>query len=302
MQKLYAAGFNAWGQLRFDAQTEDEPDDIAVFTQVLETRAISHVQPSLSCTTVTTSDGTVVAGASQVQRTDGYLHFSEALNGQVVDNESSCTRFAGFPDLVQIVAYDVGFAALGADGAVWTWGDPRFPECLGRDVALSPAAIPGRVTALDGLPTGLIVKLAGGGYVLAALTKGQDLYCWGAYPGRRSVVLQGLTSDPSPVVITAVSDTADATDDLVEEADIVDVGVGDEHMIVLTARNSVCVIGSNANGQLGLGREWENASGTDVSLSWIRVDNLSSGKGSRVTAVYAGPRSSFVVVAEKQGE
>ena len=51
MQKLYAAGFNAWGQLRFDAQTEDEPDDIAVFTQVLETRAISHVQPSLSCTT-----------------------------------------------------------------------------------------------------------------------------------------------------------------------------------------------------------------------------------------------------------
>ena len=285
----------------------------------------------------------MVAGASQVQRTDGYLHFSEALNGQVVgsyvlilsctafsspsakclvlevydkndgallqytsvadvDNESSCTRFAGFPDLVQIVAYDVGFAALGADGAVWTWGDPRFPECLGRDVALSPAAIPGRVTALDGLPTGLIVKLAGGGYVLAALTKGQDLYCWGAYPGRRSVVLQGLTSDPSPVVITAVSDTADATDDLVEEADIVDVGVGDEHMIVLTARNSVCVIGSNANGQLGLGREWENASGTDVSLSWIRVDNLSSGKGSRVTAVYAGPRSSFVVVAEKQGE
>ena len=44
------------------------------------------------------------------------------------------TTFAGFPRISQIVAYETGFAALGSDGRVWTWGDDRYPACLGRDV------------------------------------------------------------------------------------------------------------------------------------------------------------------------
>ncbi|CAK7223741.1 hypothetical protein SCUCBS95973_005282 [Sporothrix curviconia] len=317
MQKLYATGFNAWGQLNFDAEPNTEPDDVETFTHVLSANAITSIRPALSYTTVTTSDGNSKAGTSTVGDADRLAHFSEALNGQVVVYDKSdggillqypsvadllkeileCKCFLGFPDVVQVVAYDVGFAALSADGSVWTWGDARFPECLGRDAALKSADVPGLVAALKGLPTGPIVKLAAGGYVLAALTKGQDLYCWGGYPGRRPVVLEGLMGEPSPIVVSVTPDAASTGE--VGEEDIVDVGVGDGHMIALTASGSVCVIGSNASGQLGLGRDWKSANDTDVSKSWIKVGGFSSDEGRQATSVYAGPRSSFVVVTEK---
>lgn len=95
MQALYATGFNAWGQLQFDttnAKTDgftNEPDDIQTFTRVLEDSAIKHVRPSLSYTTVTTSNGIVSAGAVPQDGFTGTedeskLYFSEALNGRVV--------------------------------------------------------------------------------------------------------------------------------------------------------------------------------------------------------------------------
>ncbi|CAK7220985.1 hypothetical protein SEUCBS140593_004419 [Sporothrix eucalyptigena] len=270
MQVLYATGFNAWGQLQFDASSvQEEPDDIDKFT-------------------LTTSDGTSTAGTlpEDGASTEDFIYFSEALNGHVIVYDKN-------DDVVQVVAYDVGFAALSTGGQVWTWGDARFPECLGRDVAVSPADNPGRVTALEDLPTGPIVKLAAGGYVLAALTRGRDLYCWGGYPGRRPMVLEDLTGEPSPIVVLV---TADEGND--KEADIADIGVGDGHMIVLTADGSVCVIGSNANGQLGLGRKGKTANGPRTLSSWVKVRDLPSGKDQRVTSVYAGPRSSFVVVTE----
>jgi predicted metal-dependent phosphoesterase TrpH len=34
----------------------------------------------------------------------------------------------------QLVAYEAGFAILYEDGTVATLGDPRYPECLGRDI------------------------------------------------------------------------------------------------------------------------------------------------------------------------
>ncbi|KAL1901405.1 hypothetical protein Sste5346_001810 [Sporothrix stenoceras] len=205
--------------------------------------------------------------------------------------------------VLQIVAYDVGFAALAADGGVWTWGDPRFPECLGRGIDDTPAEHPGRVASLDDLPTGPIVKLAAGGHVLAAVTQGRDLYCWGGYPGRRPV-LEGVTGEPTPIIISTVSPNGDD-----EEADIVNVGIGDGHMIVLAADGSVFVIGSNANGQLGLGFESvvdeddDEGSQTSeaktpsawVKVAWVKVNGLLP---DQVTGVYAGPRSSFVVVTE----
>lgn len=354
MQTLYAAGFNAWGQLQFGTKSalangvQDEPDDTATFTRVFEASKILHVRPSLSYTAVTTSDGIVSAGAAPVDSINGAedesnLCFSEAMNGRVVgwstlcsttcfylflltltttltteltvynksegallqyasvgdfstarrlhssSNTATCTHFIGFPGVVQVVAYDVGFAMLTADGQVWTWGDSRFPECLGRDVADSPINRPGRVIALDDLPTGPIVKLAAGGHVLAAVTRGKDLYCWGGYPGRRPVLPEGVTGEPAPIIVTTA--TADSS---TEEADVVDVGVGDGHMIVLAADGSVYVIGNNANGQLGLGHGDDDDGSSNKMLSaWVKVSGLPSGQ---VTGVYAGARSSFIVV------
>ncbi|KIH94707.1 hypothetical protein SPBR_03792 [Sporothrix brasiliensis 5110] len=336
MQVLYATGFNAWGQLQFNttAVPEDEPDDIWAFTRVRQDHKIVHVRPSLSYTEVTTSEGIATAGAAPVAPVDisrisdgNNLHFAEALNGCVLvydKNEGAllqyasaddysaaihrrigddaailtdvpCSRFAGYPGVRQVVAYDVGFAILTTDGQVWTWGDPRFPECLGRDVTESPAERPGLVTALDDLPTGPIVKLAAGGHVLAAVTQGRDLYCWGGYPGRRPVLLEGVTGEPTPIVVSATS-----ADGYTEDVDVVDVGMGDGHMIVLATDGSVFVLGSNANGQLGIGHDSNDARRPPVLekkivTTWVKVRSLPPGQ---VTGVYAGPKSSFIVVTE----
>ncbi len=151
------------------------------------------------------------------------------------------------------------------------------------------------MTALDDLPTGPIVKIAAGGFLLAALTQGRDLYCWGGHhPGRqqRLPALEGLTGEPAPVIV----DLGEA-DDMVD-TDLADVGVGDAHMIVLTADGAVCVTGSNANGQLGLGLDDTEADDSDGGSPWVRVTKGLPAEDSeqRVTAVYAGPRSSFIVV------
>lgn len=37
--------------------------------------------------------------------------------------------------VAKTAAYDTGFMVLYTDGTVATMGDPRFPECLGRDVS-----------------------------------------------------------------------------------------------------------------------------------------------------------------------
>lgn len=111
--------------------------------------------------------------------------------------------------------------------------------------------------------------------MLAALTAGNDLYCWGH--GGRSPVFEDLSEVPSPVVI--------------DERDVMDVAVGEAHMLVLTADGGVYVVGSNANGQLGL-------PGVVSTGSWTRI-NLGSvlGTGETVTGVAAGPRSSFLIVS-----
>lgn len=39
----------------------------------------------------------------------------------------------GLGDILQIVAYENGFAALNTTGQVWTWGSEQCLPCLGRD-------------------------------------------------------------------------------------------------------------------------------------------------------------------------
>lgn len=177
------------------------------------------------------------------------------------------------PDIIQLVAYSTGFAALSAQGQVWTWGDERYVACLGRDLEID-ATIPGQVTDLSDLPTGPITKLSAGGYVLAALTAGNDLYIWG-HGGRAAAAgLAGLevVDEPMPVVI--------------EDHDIADIAVGEAHLVALTTSGEVFVIGSNSNGQLGLGREVEAVD------SWTKV---SVEKQTAFVSVAAGPRSSFLL-------
>ncbi|KAF3765840.1 RCC1/BLIP-II, partial [Cryphonectria parasitica EP155] len=176
-------------------------------------------------------------------------------------------------DCVQVVAYDAGFAALTSTGSVYTWGDERYMPCLARDLdEFSPSDKPGLVHSLQDLPTGPITKIAAGGYILAALTKGNDLYVWGGHLGKRTLPVD-LVGGPTPMDI--------------DDHDIADVAVGDAHLIVLTTHGHVFVIGDNRNGQLGI-----KSQRADV---WEEVELDLSDKTTPV-AVVAGPRGSFITV------
>ncbi len=128
---------------------------------------------------------------------------------------------------------------------------------------------------LADLPTGQVTKLAAGGYTLAALTSGRDMYYWGCHPGRRAIP-DDVSADPTPAVV--------------EDRDIIDVAVGDLHMLVLTADGLVFGIGDNGNGQLGLGRD------VAVVSSWTRID-IPVEPGQAIKGVFAGPRNSFVLIS-----
>ncbi|ROW12878.1 hypothetical protein VPNG_04660 [Cytospora leucostoma] len=189
------------------------------------------------------------------------------------------------PKFKQLVSYSTGFAALTLPiGDVYTWGDERYGACLGRDISssasTSSADQPGLVTALQDLPTGPVRKVAAGGYVLAALTAGDDLYLWGgggggSQPGGRKGVPAGMVGDePTPVDL--------------DGRDIADVAIGDSHLVVLTTEGEVFVVGHNGNGQLGL-------PGDKYAESWTRVE-LGLQDGRRAVGVAAGPRNSFILV------
>ncbi|KAK0635014.1 regulator of chromosome condensation 1/beta-lactamase-inhibitor protein II [Bombardia bombarda] len=335
--ELYATGFNAWNQLRFEdggngLHLHQEPDDIRVFTRVLSDDAIDHVDPFISYTLVRSrpagglsfrlrSAGMVPKehDALRAAADDdddiyksqsaklGHVNFAEASNGFVIvygrldtfhqyqsmrdllshkynnnlketpgtDTTTTQHTFSGFPNVVQLVAYETGFAALSSTGQVWTWGDERYAACLGRDVDddTSPPNKPGLVTDLEDLPTGPITKIAAGGYTLAALTAGNDLYCWGDR-GRSAVILDDMGDRPTPIVI--------------DDNDIADIGVGDQHLIALTVDGELFTIGNNSNGQLGLQ--------ASSAASWTRVDlGLDTARQS-IVGVAAGSRNSFVIV------
>lgn len=136
----------------------------------------------------------------------------------------------------------------------------------------SSAHWPGRVTDVEDLPTGEIVKIAANGYTLGALTEGGDLYCWGGHPAKPPII-DGLDGTPNLVDI--------------DGGDIVDFGIGDYHMIALTDDDRVMVIGSNTNGQLGIPVE--------KATTWTEVP-FELGEESAVMAVRAGPRTSFLII------
>ncbi|KAM7206298.1 Regulator of chromosome condensation 1/beta-lactamase-inhibitor protein II [Rhypophila sp. PSN 637] len=252
---------------------------------------------------------------------------------QPVSSGSSSWWSFTFPDpIIQLIAYETGFVALSSKGTVYTWGDERYSACLGREVTDdSPADQPSPIAHLESLPTGPITKIATGsgtGTILAALTKGNDLYAWGQSPRAEpcrspsifpcSVSQSPLSSSslPSPAataagtetkpststssegaVLSSLNPTADPTPvDIADWKDIADFAIGERHLLALTTEGELFVIGDNSNGQLGLpGLE----RGTDV---WTKVevddDRIKSGEAV-ITGVVAGPRNSFVIIRTK---
>ncbi|KAK8087024.1 RCC1/BLIP-II protein [Apiospora phragmitis] len=275
--ELYASGNNAWSQLVFEGakSTSKEPTDFTSFQLILRDPVIERPHASLACTLVNTSNGIRTAGFL-----DDWMQ-SQNLQGRVLESLAAIAgngAIAGghtpvIYDGEAIVAYETGFAALSTTGQVWTWGDERYEACLCRDVSdISLAEEPCIVAELKDLPTGKVKKLAAAGYLLMALTEGNDLYAWGGHPGLPGF-LDDISASPSPVVIA--------------DHDVADCALGQAHAIVLTTSGEVYTAGANGNGQLGIT--------TETDSTWSRVPFLPGPDGT-IISVACGPRNSFMIV------
>ncbi|KAK3315324.1 regulator of chromosome condensation 1/beta-lactamase-inhibitor protein II [Apodospora peruviana] len=327
--ELYASGFNAWNQLHFDHHSntaspppeKTEPDDIHAFTCVLRDEVIDHVRPFLSYTLVNSrpmglrSAGMIPKGREEAAlriRTAGDdeipTNFVEASNGIVVAYDNATNSITQHPSIhdpisntdnktsfslpqgqaiTQLVSYSTGFAALSTSGQVYTWGaaDERYAACLGREVdPQNPATVPSHVPDLADLPTGPTRKLSAGGYTLAALTAGNDLYIWGqpspasASKSSPTILADYLTDRPTPVDIN--------------NKDIADIAIGDDHLLALTTDNELYVVGDNSSGQLGFPPDTKSFIG---EWTLVHIPGVEQG-GKSIAAVVAGPRNSFVIV------
>ncbi|KAL8932971.1 MAG: hypothetical protein Q9216_006585 [Gyalolechia sp. 2 TL-2023] len=192
-------------------------------------------------------------------------------------------------DITALTATATGFAALTGSGRVSTFGDPRYPDLLGRTPSTDhPASYPSVFSALDGVP---IQKIVAGSWVVAALSRDKDLYVWGHVlphtPVREDHAgLSGL--------LNAVDEDGEREEvhlvDVAGGADVEDVAVGDEHVVVLTTKGEVWGLGSNEYGQLGLGPRTKGTEG-----KWRRIGAL--GEREEVLEMKAGPLTTFLVVA-----
>lgn len=171
-----------------------------------------------------------------------------------------------------------------------SWGDIRHQASLGREVTgdrynahfpfpklanreRSPADIPCVIEDLTTVPITGIKKIAAGGYVAGALTNENDLYVWGGRQGQETVLAE----------MSGVPESVD-----IEGEDILDFGLGDRHIVVLTVSHRLWVIGENSNGQCG-------GNGRKDIKSWREV-KLPLKKGQKIFKVYAGYRTSFALV------
>jgi hypothetical protein len=121
----------------------------------------------------------VLAGNSKIATYDGdgiqqYDSLEDYCNGK----PSQVWPTVGPID--SIVANEVGFTALHANkNVIYTWGDARYPACIGRDMsALTPHPLLSIGESFEGDQVS-IKKISSGGYSTAALLTTNDVYFWG---------------------------------------------------------------------------------------------------------------------------
>ncbi|KAG9248165.1 regulator of chromosome condensation 1/beta-lactamase-inhibitor protein II [Calycina marina] len=292
--ELWAAGFNAWGQLEFEKPevSSSVSDDLGQFTCIMRDGKICVLKSTFSTTIVGISDRTRAAGSPDDILTNlteqGKLKSSAIagndkicqLKGNAVIQYSSAEDYRkgiyetleDIGAVIQLEAGQTGFTALTTTGKVYSWGDERYGQCLGREIDEDlPASKPCIVEDLADLPN-RIIKISSSGYVTAALTSANDAYFWGRGEDPKDLI----SAFPTPLDL--------------DGQDILDVAVGFNHIVVLTTERKVFIVGDNGNGQLGLAIE--------KSDDW-REAPLPLSNGQRVSGIYAGYKNTFVLVEDE---
>lgn len=211
--------------------------------------------------------------------------------GSCIPNIHRIRRRPTFAGVTVLTATATSFNVLTGDHKVQTMGDARYPDLLGRTLSNATEAASFKiVSALDGIP---IRKIVAGSWMVAALSMENDLYVWGhalpQSPAKRDYV--GLSK-----LLNAVNENGEREEvhlvEIADGADIKDVAVGDEHIVVLTIGGQVWGFGSNEYGQLGLGEEGKGTGG-----EWRMLDL--PGEGRKVVEVKAGPLTTFLIVVNE---
>lgn len=182
----------------------------------------------------------------------------------------------------QLLAGTGTFLLRMESGEVYSWGDSRYSS-LGRSITDTPAEHPGAVEALGGLK---IKKVACGGWLNAALSEDGACYLWGANtPGTEHTIKCLQHAGAGEIVLVELLNKAEG-----EPLDVLDVAIGDNHVVLLADGNQCFAAGESKNGQLALGR-FES-----FVNDWTAIDR----KGSRIDSIICGPKSTYVF-AESSG-
>ena len=171
------------------------------------------------------------------------------------------------------------FTVLRTGGEVLTFGSTLHSQALGRTVDQSdPADSPCPVDFLGGIP---IRKVASGGSITAALSNDNDLYIWAGQQDA-SVQITCLSGGDGQESVRLV--------DIDGGVDILDVGVGYDHLIVLTEKGDIWTTGNNRYGQLGIGSD------EDFFQDWQKVPFDHANTGRTVVEVGASTWRSWYIV------
>lgn len=211
---------------------------------------------------------------------DGLQDWYKDPAGVPYDAESQHFMMQGQPR--QLLAGTGTFLLRMESGEVYSWGDPRYSS-LGRSIAEAPAGRPSPVEALGGLK---IKKIACGGWLNAALSEDGACYLWGAgTPGTDQSIQCLRAAGAGEVVLVELPNEPGA-----EPLDVLDVAVGDNHVVLLAEGNRCFAVGENKNGQLGVGHLQSFVD------DWAPI----ALEGSHVGGIVCGPKSTYAF-ADRSG-
>ncbi|KAI9696927.1 MAG: hypothetical protein M1820_008002 [Bogoriella megaspora] len=208
--------------------------------------------------------------------TSAVLVTGTTWQGLVHDTQTSETfgnvvRFLRPSQPKQLVANSITFTMLMHDGMVYTWGDPRY-GALGRQQD-EGFDVPCPLRALEGLK---VVKVAAGGFFSAALTEDGRLYVWGvARPGGEQVdIVEGS------VGLQSIAGNG--------EDRVVDVAVGDNHIVALLADGRIFGVGEGQSGELGAAVKESGG----FARTWVEIPTPGL---ERVNSLVCGRQSTFLL-------
>jgi alpha-tubulin suppressor-like RCC1 family protein len=179
---------------------------------------------------------------------------------------------------VGMAAGSTAFCTWDDLGRVYTWGDAMHPQELGRNPGTegNDAEQPALVTYLEGLT---IKKVVAEGSNYVAMTNTGDLYIWG---GSTSDTIE---NEDGKFRLLDIVEGDDIVNLVPFDRSVIDIALGQAHMIVITEDSVLYAIGDNRYNQLPY-TTWRKEH--SIQREWVDCQ-------ANAFRCFAGPLTSFFV-------